>query len=337
VRLQISEALLAEPLVEYCVNVRVATEGEGSRHTVGEEATQCLNHHNTFSMAPHEPGRYEVWVTGTVTLPGGQGNDTFWSQEAAITVREDAPLTTEEYARQEGFRLIYEFRHWSEHGGGSGHGSSLAGSASDSFFLAEFVARFQVTSLFDAGCGAMEWQPGMLAQIKQETGRDLIYHGADIVSSVVDANRQRFAVFPHMSFSVTDLAREGQQQVVPPGYEAVLCRHALFHNTNAAVTTILKTVHKSGAKWFVATTLRPIDEAVPSPLSDIVNADAALGTDGRSLAMGGYRPVELEAPPFGLPPPLSFAPELGLDGKLVQVEGRQQGLAVWALPFAQMF
>jgi len=53
--------------------------------------------------------------------------------------------------------------------------------------------------------------------------------------------------------------------------------------------------------------------------------------------MGGYRPVELEAPPFGLPPPLSFAPELGLDGKLVQVEGRQQGLAVWALPFAQMF
>ena len=319
----------------------MAPEGEGSRHSVAEEATQCLNHHNTFSMAPNEVGRYEVWVTGTVILPGGQVNETFWSQEAAVIVRDDAPLTTEEYTRQEGFRLIYEFRHWSEHGGGSGHGSSLAGSASDAAFLAEFVARFQVNSMFDAGCGAMEWQPGMLAQIKQGTGRDLIYHGADIVSDVVEANRRRFAGLEHMSFSVTDLARERQEHeehsVVPPGYEAVLCRHALFHNTNAAVSTILKAVHKSGANWFVATTLRPVDDAVPSPVSEIVNADAALGTDGRSLAMGGYRPVELEAPPFGLPPPLSFAPELGLDGELVQVEGRQQGLAVWALPFAQMF
>jgi hypothetical protein len=63
----------------------------------------------------------------------------------------------------------------------------------------------------------------------------------------------------------------------------------------------------------------------------------AIGTDGRKLSLGGYRPVELEAPPFSLPAPLLFEPEMGPDGRLVQVDGRQQGLGVWALPFLQLF
>ncbi len=67
-----------------------------------------------------------------------------------------------------------------------------------------------------------------------------------------------------------------------------------------------------------------------------MNVDLLRGTDGRRLSLGGYRPVELEAPPFGLPPPLFWAPEFDANGKLVEVEGRQQGLAVWALPFLQI-
>ena len=136
-----------------------------------------------------------------------------------------------------------------------------------------------------------------------------------------------------MSFSARDVARDG----FPPGFDLVLCRHALFHNTNEAIAAVLRAAQASGARWFAATTLRPLDPARPSPASALVNAAAELGTDGRRLAMGGYRPVELEAPPFGLPPPLAWAPEVGPGGSLVQEEGRQQGLAVWSLPFAQMF
>ena len=329
-----SESFLAQPLVEYCVVARSVMLGDDSNEAA-EEASQCVDHHDAFSLSPPQPGRFEVWVTGTVAVPSG-GTDTFWSQAATLVVRADASLTADEYLRQEGFRLIYQFRHWSEHGGGSGHGSSLAGSASDAAFMVDFITRFQVASLFDAGCGAMEWQPGMLAQVEQRTGRHLVYHGTDIVSDVVAANQRRFAGLAHMAFSVADLAREGSA-AVPPGFEAVLCRHALFHNTNDAVAAILRAVNASGAKWFVATTLRPLDDALPSRDSGVVNAATVLGTDGRRLAMGGYRPVELEAPPFGLPPPLHWAPERGADGALVQEQERQQGLAVWALPFAQLF
>lgn len=49
----------------------------------------------------------------------------------------------------------------------------------------------------------------------------------------------------------------------------ILCRHALFHNTNRAVLDILKSVSESGASWFVATTLRPIDPFVPTIDSEV--------------------------------------------------------------------
>lgn len=60
-----------------------------------------------------------------------------------------------------------------------------------------------------------------------------------------------------------------------------------------------------------------------------------MGTDGRKLSLGGYRPVELEMPPFCLPPPLRWGPEVGYDGQLKQEYGRQRGLAVWSLPFRE--
>ena len=71
--------------------------------------------------------------------------------------------------------------------------------------------------------------------------------------------------------------------------------------------------------------------ALPAPASEIINSAATIGTDGRRLSLGGYRPVELEAPPFSLPPPLLFHPEHDADGKPVVAEGRAQGLAVWAV------
>ena len=103
-------------------------------------------------MTPRDPGDYVVRVTGSTAGPSPVE---VASDPVVLRVREGAALNQNEYSRREGFRLIYEFQHWSEEGGGSGHGSSLAGSASDRSFLLDFLERFQVTSLFDAGCGAM--------------------------------------------------------------------------------------------------------------------------------------------------------------------------------------
>jgi hypothetical protein len=80
---------------------------------------------------------------------------------------------------------------------------------------------------------------------------------------VVLANQVRFAEDVFLSFSTIDLVTDA----LPRGFDAILCRHALFHNTNAAVRDILTAVQRSGAQYFVATTLRPIDDSVPSPES----------------------------------------------------------------------
>lgn len=154
---------------------------------------------------------------------------------------------------------------------------------------------------------------------------------------------------------------------VNTGYEMVMCRHAFFHNTIQGIFSMLRAYSVSGARLLVATTLRPIDDTKPLPTSSvsvptlhvcliccyhhmsyvgvgavlhvcfqIVNQDVEVGTDGRKIIMGGYRPVALEEQPFNLPPPMLFMPETNSSGLVVEVDGRQQGLGVWTLPLLQL-
>ena len=58
--------------------------------------------------------------------------------------------------------MVYEYEHWGPEGGRSGDGSSLAASASDRAFLLDALTDFQISSVFDAGCGSMHWQPELL-------------------------------------------------------------------------------------------------------------------------------------------------------------------------------
>jgi hypothetical protein len=372
------------------------------------DAQTCVEGTDTFAVAPSEEGAYELTVqlwhgdpdhhhdaadaAAAADAAGEVGGLLALTSSAArfLEVRRGAALDAAAYARREGFRMIYEYGHWGEEGGRSGGGSSQAAARSDRFFLADFIRRHHVRSLFDAGCGAMEWQPSLLFDLEgtaaaassqagqqqlpppppPQRGLAIEYHGADIVPEVVAANREKFAgrnglpiagaagspsppaaAARNWTFSERDLVNEA----VPSAsggrpFDAVLCRHALFHNSNDAVRAIVANVARSGARFFVATTLRssslppPASSssssssssassfgALPAPPSTIVNSAARIGTDGRKLALGGYRPVELEAPPFSLPPPLLFHPEHGADGKPVVEEGRAQGLAVWAV------
>lgn len=313
-----------QPMKGACLEASLVEDNET------QPARTCVEGIDQFAMTPHLEGVYDL----TVTVWASDGTEAvdFKTEPRRVIISNEATLDGAAYGRKEGFRMVYEFGHWGEHGRRSGHGSSKAGAASDMTFLLDFFQRHHITSIFDAGCGAMEWQPALLSSFMEKSGWRLRYHGADIVQDVIASNRARFAEDVFLSFSVTDLVTDD----IPRGFDAVLCRHALFHNTIDSVRDILETVQRSGAKYFLATTLRPLDDSIPSPDSEIVNADMAIGTDGRKLSLGGYRPIELEAPPFSLPPPLLFEPEIGPDGLLVRVEGRQQGIGVWPLPFLQL-
>lgn len=41
-------------------------------------------------------------------------------------------------------------------------------------------------------------------------------------------------------------------------FDLIVCRHALFHNTNSAIRAILEAFNASGAAWLAATTLMPL-------------------------------------------------------------------------------
>jgi len=326
VAFKLSEAFLSSPIKGACLEVRIVGEVGGT-----EPLKTCAANFDPFTMTTHAAGSYQF----TVTAWASNGDEVMsrTSSPHLVTASRESVLGPEAYSRQEGFRMIYEFSHWSDEGGRSGHGSSLLGAASDTDFLVDFLDRFNVHSLLDAGCGSMTWQPVMLERFFFRTGRRLRFHGSDIVPEVVSRNQGTFREDVFLSFTQLDLANAP----APRGFDAILCRHVLFHNTVEAVKEIIRSANASGAKWFIATTLRPIDEAFPSPLSKIVNVDVKRGTDGRSMSLGGYRPVELEAPPFSLPPPVAWVPERDSEGELVQAEGRQQGIAVWSMPFLQMF
>jgi hypothetical protein len=73
-----------------------------------------------------------------------------------------------------------------------------------------------------------------------------------------------------------------------------------------------------------------------------LNSDTDVGTDGRSMALGGYRPVDLERTPFLLPEPVLFEPldegnsALDADGSGAPAKALGvQGMGLWPLPFPQ--
>jgi hypothetical protein len=239
-----------------------------------------------------------------------------------ITVAEQGAHAGQSYRRQEGFRLIYAGQHWSSAGGGSGQGSTLPNTAALRELLVSAVPALGVRSILDAGCGAMHWQPLVLARLQREANHAVAYHGVDIVPELIEKHRATFADQPEWTFASTDLARDA---AVLPAYDLVVCKDVLFHNTNAAVAKILRLVSASRSRYMLATS------HVDASSTGTLNANRTeVGTDGRAMELGGFRPLDLEQPPFGLP-----RPELML---LVAEPDRTSApdlfIGLWSLPLA---
>lgn len=172
----------------------------------------------------------------------------------------------------------------------SGEGSSLIATQKLRAGLPELLRFLEVERLLDLGCGDFTWMSHVdLAGID--------YIGADIVSGVIENNRQRFQ-------------RPGRQFIVAngiagplPSVDAVLCREVLFHLSFADAKSLLGTALQTGAKHFLLTT----DSATS------VNSD---------IRTGHFRALNLLAAPFRLPASGRFIEE---DASL---PGRR--LAVWS-------
>lgn len=192
------------------------------------------------------------------------------------------------------FHRIHERNLWGDAESRSGPGSTLAETAPLREALPALLRDLGVRSLLDAPCGDCNW----IAHV--DLG-NIAYSGLDIVPALIDANARRFAE-RGWQFAVADLTRDPL-----PAADAILCRDCLIHLSFAYVHEALANFRRSGASWLITTTYRG-----SAPNHDIPS--------------GSWRPLDLETPPFSLPPPAAAIP----DGTPTQGMGRRS-LAAWRL------
>jgi SAM-dependent methyltransferase len=175
------------------------------------------------------------------------------------------------------FTRHYARRDWLEPETASGRGSSLSRTAAIRRELPALFAELGVRSVVDAGCGDFHW----FAALEVEPDR---YLGIDVVDALVADNRARHGA-AHRRFAALDVIRDPL-----PKADLILCRDCLVHLKNRQVVAALENFRRSGSRYLLATTFT----------GEHANADAPLG---------GWRPLNLERPPFGLGPPLRLISE----------------------------
>ncbi len=170
------------------------------------------------------------------------------------------------------FAEIHQGNLWGERESVSGPGSSLAETAAVRRELPGLLAGLGVRTLLDAPCGDCHW---ILA-----TPLDLdLYIGADIVPALVRRNAAELAA-PGRQLLRLDITRDPL-----PRTDAILCRDCLIHFSYRFIQRALDNFRRSGARYLLTTTYSGLPR-------------------NQEILSGQWRPLDLELPPFRLPPPL---------------------------------
>lgn len=181
------------------------------------------------------------------------------------------------YSKHRKFDLIYQENLWGDAESRSGSGSNLANTETIRAQIPGLVEQYGIRSIFDAPCGDFFWF--------REMNLSIPYQGGDIVSQLITVNRQRYGG-EGREFIEFDLTAD-----VAPKVDLILCRDALVHFSYKDINAALRHMKASGSTYLLTTTFA-------SP--ERVNND---------ILTGEWRPLNLQAAPFGFPPPLASIDE----------------------------
>ena len=189
------------------------------------------------------------------------------------------------------FADIWRTNGWGNAETRNGPGSTLKQTATLRTRLADAFRQLGIHSLVDVGCGDLNWISRISAELN-------LYLGLDVVEEIIADVRTRFEARKNHFFNVADVSFH-----VPPRVDAILCRDVFTHLTQSLVEDALKNIVRSESRFLIATTF----------------------AHGRNdpVRLGGWRPLNLCAPPFELPPPQLLISE-GL-------QNSSKSLGVWAL------
>ncbi len=182
------------------------------------------------------------------------------------------------------FNEIYRANFWTDHQSVSGIGSSLEQTREIIRLLPGVLQQFGVRTLLDIPCGDFNWM-----QKVDLTGID--YTGADIVEALIETNRRRYAG-NGVRFIHFDLLQNKMD-----AFDLVFCRDCLVHLSFEDIGRALENIRKSNSGYLLTTTF----------------TRQAANTD---IHTGGWRPLNLQAPPFNFPEPIHL-----LDEKCTEKDG----------------
>ena len=149
--------------------------------------------------------------------------------------------------------------------GTSGTGSTLEITREYRAYVEDFMKKHAVKSVVDAGCGDWSFSSAM------DWG-DASYLGVDIASDIVEADRKKYES-DKIKFQVGDITEE------LPAADLLISKDVLQHLSNRLVQKFIENNLKKGKhKWVILTNDR--------------------GRGNPDVSPGGYRAIDLAAPPF---------------------------------------
>ncbi len=160
----------------------------------------------------------------------------------------------------------------------SGIGSSSEQTVVIRQMLPKLFIDYKILSMVDVPCGDFTW----MSKVNLES---IAYQGFDIVEVVIETNKKKYTR-PNLTFGVLDIVKE-----IPPKADLLFCRDCLVHLSNRDILRALRNFKKSGSIYLLTTTFPNTD----------VNADM--------VSARGWRPLNLQKPPFDFPEPLLLTNE----------------------------
>lgn len=168
------------------------------------------------------------------------------------------------------FREVYRTATW---GVGSGPGSTPVSTQLYRHVLADLLSRHDIGSVVDVGCG--DWAYSRFI----DWGR-ADYLGIDVVDTLIVENTRRYAR-AGVRFECVDVLLHDISPV-----DLLICKDVLQHWPNDSIVDFCR-----GTASRYPFVLLTNDISSPSLVDEDLNSD---------VEMGGWRTLDLEAPPFGL-------------------------------------